>query len=85
MTITNIIIKKVNASNEHLKAVVSVTLDNCFVLHELKIVEGQKGLFVAMPSRQLADKTFRDIVHPINSETRKMFEEIIISKYLEEC
>jgi putative septation protein spoVG len=85
MTITNIVIKKVQSNNGHLKAIVSVTLDDCFVLHELKVVEGEKGLFVAMPSKQLSDKTFRDIAHPINAQTRKMFEEAIIAKYQEEC
>ncbi len=84
MEITNVVIRKIDVEGR-LRAVVSVTLDNCFVLHELKIVEGDNGLFVAMPSKQLADKTFKDIVHPINKETREMFEKIIIAKYQEQC
>lgn len=84
MKITDVRIKKVEAENR-LRAVASITIDNCFAVHELRIIEGKEGLFVAMPSRQVGDGTFRDIVHPIDQETRKMFEEVIIAKYNEEC
>ena len=72
-------------TENRLRAVASITIDNCFAVHELRIIEGKEGLFVAMPSRQVGDGTFRDIVHPIDQETRKMFEEVIIAKYNEEC
>lgn len=84
MKITDVRIKKVETENR-LRAVASITIDNCFAVHELRIIEGKEGLFVAMPSRQVGDGTFRDIVHPIDQETRKMFEEVIIAKYNEEC
>lgn len=84
MQITDIRIKKVETGNR-LKAIASVTIDDCFAIHELRVIEGKEGLFVAMPSRQTTDGVFRDIVHPIDQPTRKMFEETIISKYKEEC
>ena len=62
-----------------------VLLDECFAVHELRIIEGKEGLFVAMPSRQVTDGTFKDIAHPINVETRKMIEDAVIAKYKEEC
>jgi stage V sporulation protein G len=67
-----------------LKAFASITIDNCFVVRGLKIIEGAKGLFVAMPSRKRPDGTYQDIAHPINNETRDWMEEKIISKYEEE-
>ena len=74
MQITDIRIKKVETGNR-LKAIASVTIDDCFAIHELRVIEGKEGLFVAMPSRQTTDGVFRDIVHPIDQPTRKMFEE----------
>lgn len=85
MEITNVSLIKVNGDKRRLRAVASVTLDNCFVLHELKLIEGEKGLFVAMPSKKVGDNDFRDIMHPIDKETRKMFEDVIIAKYYEQC
>jgi stage V sporulation protein G len=67
-----------------LKAFASITIDNCFVIRGLKIIEGAKGLFVAMPSRKRPDGTYQDIAHPINNDTRDWMEEKIISKYEEE-
>ena len=64
-----------------MKAVVSITLDNEFVVHDIKVIEGEKGLFIAMPSRQAADGEDRDIAHPINSETRERIQSIILEKY----
>ena len=84
MKITDVRIRKVD-SQTRLKAVASITIDDAFAIHELRIIEGKNGLFVAMPSRQTTDGVFRDIVHPIDQPTRKMFEEAIISKYKEEC
>lgn len=67
--------------DEKLKAFVSVTLDNCFVIRGMKIIRGNKGLFVAMPSRRKPDGTFQDLAHPINNSTRQWFEEEILEAY----
>lgn len=64
-----------------LKAYATVVFENCFIVRDLKVIEGHKGLFVSMPSRRRKDGTFRDIVHPLNSETRKMIEDFIINEY----
>ena len=63
------------------KRQVSITLDNEFVVHDIKVIEGEKGLFIAMPSRKAADGEYRDIAHPINSETRERIQSIILEKY----
>ena len=83
LDITDIQIKKIdNGSN--LKGSVTITISNCFVIHDLKIIEGKKGLFVAMPSKKLATGEYHDIVHPIETETRKKLNNLILSKYLQE-
>ncbi|MBN1549500.1 septation regulator SpoVG [Candidatus Babeliales bacterium] len=64
-----------------LKAYATIVFDNCFIVRDLKIIEGDKGFFISMPSRRRKDGTFRDIVHPLNSETRQMVEEFIIDEY----
>ena len=64
-----------------MKAIVSITLDNEFVIHDIKVIEGEKGLFIAMPSRKAADGEYRDIAHPINSGTRDMIQRVILEKY----
>jgi len=64
-----------------MKAIVSVTLDDAFVVHDVKIVEGQNGLFVAMPSRRMPDGEFRDIAHPINSSARELIQDAVLSAY----
>lgn len=84
MKITDVRIRKVETGNR-LKAVASITLDECFVVHELRIIVGKEGLFVAMPSKRANEGSFRDIAHPINVETRKMIEDAVIAKYQEEC
>lgn len=84
MRITDVRIRKVETESR-LRAIASITIDDCFAVHELRIIEGKEGLFVAMPSRQTSEGTFRDIAHPINVETRKMIEEAVIAKYQEEC
>ena len=66
-----------------MKAVVSITIDEEFVVHDIKIIEGEKGLFIAMPSRKAADGEYRDIAHPINSETRDRIQRLILEKYEE--
>ena len=84
MKITDVRVRRVE-SDSRLRAVASITIDDCFAVHELRIIEGKEGLFVAMPSRQSNDGTFRDIAHPINVETRKLIEDAVIAKYHEEC
>ena len=84
MKITDVRIRQVT-SESRLRAVASITIDECFAVHELRIIDGKEGLFVAMPSRQVSDGTFKDIAHPINVETRKMIEDAVIAKYKEEC
>ena len=84
MKITDVRIRQVTTESR-LRAVASITIDECFAVHELRIIEGKEGLFVAMPSRQVSDGTFKDIAHPINVETRKMIEDAVIAKYKEEC
>ena len=64
-----------------MKAVVSITIDEEFVVHDIKVIEGEKGLFIAMPSRKATDGEYRDIAHPINSETREKIQGIILQKY----
>ena len=80
MQITDVRARKV-AKEGKLKAVVSITLDEEFVVHDIKVIEGEKGLFIAMPSRKAADGEYRDIAHPINSNTRDMIQTIILNKY----
>lgn len=82
MEITDIRVKKVSTDNK-MKAVVSVTFDNAFVIHDIKIIEGQDKLFTAMPSRKTPEGEYKDIAHPINSEMRADMEEQILSKYRE--
>ncbi len=67
--------------DEKLKAFVSIILDNCFVISDIKIIHGPKGLFISMPSKKRKDGTFRDIAHPLNSDTRRMMEEKVLDRY----
>ena len=69
MQITDVRVRRIEKEGK-MKAIVSITLDNEFVVHDIKVIEGEKGLFIAMPSRKAADGEYRDIAHPINSETR---------------
>lgn len=80
MKITDVRVRKVEGETR-LKGVASITIDDAFAVHELRIIEGNEGLFVAMPSRKAADGTFRDIAHPINVETRKMVEEVVLEAF----
>ena len=82
MNITDVRVRKV-ARNGKMKAVVSITIDDVFVVHDIKVIEGDKGLFIAMPSRKAADGEYKDIAHPINSETRNDLQELILRKYQE--
>ena len=82
MEITDIRLKKVTKEGK-MKAIASITFDNEFVVHDIKIIEGEKGLFIAMPSKKATDGEYRDIAHPINSETRDRLQQIILEKYEE--
>lgn len=83
MNITDIRIRRVSSAGR-MKAVVSVTFDNQFVVHDIKVVEGNNGFFVAMPSRKGADGEFRDVAHPITTETRNMMQAMILDAYNEQ-
>ncbi len=81
MNITDVRVRKVTKDGK-MKAVVSVTIDDEFVVHDIKVIEGEKGLFIAMPSRKASDGEYRDIAHPINTETRNILQDMILEKYL---
>ncbi len=80
MEITDVRIRRIDAEGK-MKAVVSVTFENEFVVHDIKVIEGDKGLFIAMPSRKTLDGEFRDIAHPINSTTRERIQAAVLEKY----
>lgn len=82
MNITDVRVRKV-AKEGKMKAVVSITIDEEFVVHDIKVIEGEKGLFIAMPSRKATDGEYRDIAHPINSATRERIQSIILQRYEE--
>ncbi|MBI3584249.1 MAG: septation regulator SpoVG [Nitrospinae bacterium] len=79
MQITEVRVSPVE--EEKLKAYVSITFDNCFVVRDIKVISGNNGLFVSMPSKKRKDGTFKDIAHPLNNETRKMIEESVLKEY----
>ncbi len=80
MQITDVRVRKLSKEGK-MKAIVSITIDNVFVVHDIKVIEGEKGLFIAMPSKKAADGEYRDIAHPINSATRDTIQKIIMEKY----
>ena len=80
MNITDVRVRRV-AKEGKMKAVVSITIDEEFVVHDIKVIEREKGLFIAMPSRKATDGEYRDIAHPINSATRERIQNIILEKY----
>ena len=80
MNITDVRVRKVEKDGQ-MKAVVSITIDQEFVIHDIKVIEGDRGLFIAMPSKRTADGEFRDIAHPINSDTRENIQKIILESY----
>ena len=82
MQITDVRVRKV-AKEGKLKAIVSITMDDELVVHDIKVVEGEKGLFIAMPSKKMVDGEYRDIAHPINSGTRDRIQALILEKYEE--
>lgn len=80
MQITDVRVRKIDKEGK-MRAIVSITFDNEFVVHDIKVIEGDKGLFIAMPSRKAADGEYRDIAHPINSDTRDMIQKVVLAKY----
>ena len=83
MQITDVRVRRVDKEGK-MKAVVSITIDDEFVVHDIKVIEGEKGLFIAMPSRKASDGEYRDIAHPINSGTRDRIQTLILEKYAQE-
>ena len=81
MKITSVTVKKIEKENSRMKGIASVLLNDCFAIHDIRIIEGDNGLFIAMPSRKTATGGYRDIAHPITPECRKMFEDAIIEAY----
>ena len=84
MQITSVNVKKIEKEESRMKGIASVLIDDCFAIRDIRIIEGNDGLFIAMPSRKNADGEYHDIAHPINAETRKMFEEAIFEEYNKE-
>ena len=80
MKITDVRVRKITKEGK-MKAIVSITLDDEFVVHDIKVIEGEKGLFIAMPSKKATDGEYRDIAHPINSSTRESIQKIILESY----
>ena len=80
MQITDVRVRKVEKEGK-MKAVVSITIDDEFVVHDIKVIDGEKGLFIAMPSRKASDGEYRDIAHPINSDTRQKIQQLILDTY----
>jgi len=83
MKITSVTVRKEEKENSRMRGKASVTIDDCFVIHDIRIIEGENGLFIAMPSRQKANGEYRDVAHPINQETRNMFQDEILKAYNE--
>ena len=80
MQITDVRVRKV-ASQNRMKAIASITIDDVFVIHDIKVIESQDGLFIAMPSRKTPNGEFKDIAHPINAETREKIQKAILEAY----
>ena len=83
MKLTSVNVHKKNDETK-MKGIASVLIDDCFVIRDIRIIEGKEGLFIAMPSRKNASGEYHDIAHPINAETRKMFEDAILAEYNKE-
>lgn len=83
MEITSVNVRKVEKEGSHMKGLASVLIDDAFAVHDIRIIEGENGLFIAMPSRKTATG-YRDIAHPINSDVRKQFEDAIFAEYNKE-
>ena len=80
MKITDVRVRKISKESK-MRAIVSITIDDEFVIHDIKVIDGEKGLFIAMPSKKASDGEYRDIAHPINSSTRENIQNIILEAY----
>lgn len=81
MNISDVRIRLAQREDSKLKAVASITIDNCFVVHDIKIIEGTESLFIAMPSRKTNEGDYKDIAHPLNTETRETLKTLILAAY----
>ena len=81
MKITSVNVRKIEKEGSRMKGIASVLIDDCFAVHDIRIIEGENGLFIAMPSKKTPAGDYRDIAHPINPETRTIFEEAILEAY----
>lgn len=81
MKITSVRVRKFDKEDSRMKGIATALIDDCFAIHDIRIIEGDSGLFIAMPSRKTPTGEYRDIAHPTNQETRKMFEEAILEAY----
>ena len=81
MKITSVKVRKIEKENSNMRGIASVTLDDEFVVHDIKIIDGRNGLFIAMPSKKLANGEHKDIAHPITQDVRTMFQEAILEAY----
>ena len=84
ITITDVRVKKYDNPENKIKGVASITIDETFVVHDIKIIDSEKGLFIAMPSKKGNDDKFKDLAHPINTDTRNMIQKMVVDKYNEE-
>ena len=84
ITITDVRVKKYDNPDNKIKAIASITIDDTFVVHDIKVIDSEKGLFVAMPSQKGADDKFKDIAHPIDTDTRNMIKKAVLDKFNQE-
>ncbi len=84
MNISDVRIRLIKKEDSKLKAVASITIDECFVIHDIKVLEGDKGVFVSMPSRKTPDGQYKDVAHPLNTETRESVSAAVLKAYEEE-
>ena len=84
MNITDVRIRMMQKDTLKLKAVASITIDDCFVVHDIKVIDGTEGYFIAMPNRKTADGEYKDIAHPLNTETRNQLAEIVLNAFKKE-
>ena len=81
MQVTSVSVRKIEKEGSRMKGIASILLDDSFAVHDIRIIEGDNGLFIAMPSKKTATGGYRDIAHPINADVRKMLEDAIIEQY----
>lgn len=81
MQVTSVSVRKIEKEGSRMKGMASIVLDNAFAVHDIRIIEGEKGLFIAMPSRKTATGGYRDIAHPINPDVRKLLQDAILEEY----